>query len=114
MSKQYQPKSPFNVAVQLLKRTKTKINGVNAETFEHSGAPFFCSAVSWGGTEKTVNGVYAVIDTMTFECWYNPNIEEGDRVQLLDDNSIYTVLASPENINRRNQYLKFKGERISG
>ncbi len=113
MAKQYQPQVPFTVPAMHLKRTTKKVNGVNQETFTEGGM-FFCSAKSYGGTEKTVNGVYVIEDTWTIDTWYNPAFKKGDRVRFLDDMTEFEVLASPENINRRGQYMRFKVSRIGG
>ena len=113
MSKQYQPQVPFNVPAQHLKRTIEKINGVNQDSFT-DGEIFYCSAKSYGGTEKVVNDVYIVEDTWTIDTWYNPEIRKGDRVRFLDDDKEYEIFASPENINRRGQYMRFKVVAIGG
>ena len=113
MAKQYQPQVPFSVPAMHLKCTTRKVNGVNQPTFTEGGM-FFCSAKSYGGTEKTVNGVYVIEDTWTIDAWYNPAFKKGDRVRFLDDMSEYEILASPENINRRGQYMRFKVSRIGG
>ena len=109
----YKPQLPFNVPAMHLKRTTRKVNGVNQETFTEGGM-FFCSAKSYGGTEKTVNGVYVIEDTWTIDTWFNPAFKKGDRVRFLDDMTEFEVLASPENINRRGQYMRFKVVRIGG
>lgn len=109
----YKPNLPFNVPAMLLKRTTKKVNGVNQETFTEK-TMFFCSAKSYGGTEKVVNGVYVIEDTWSIDTWFNPDIKKGDRVRFLDDNTEFEVLASPENINRRGQYMRFKVSRIGG
>lgn len=113
MAKQYQPQTPFTVPAMLLKRTLTKINGVNQESFEEK-TMFSCAAKSYGGTEKVVNGVYVIEDTWQIDAWFNPDFAKGDRVRFLDDNTEYEILASPENINRRGQYMRFKVSRIGG
>lgn len=113
MAKQYQPQVPFTVPALHLKRTTKKVNGVNQEAFTE-GEIFYCSAKSYGGTEKVVNGVYVIEDTWTIDTWYNPAFGKGDRIRFLDDMSEYEVLASPENINRRGQYMRFKVSRIGG
>lgn len=109
----YKPQLPFNVPAMHLKRSTKKVNGVNQETFTEGGM-FYCSAKSYGGTEKTVNGVYVIEDTWTIDTWYNPAFKKGDRVRFLDDMTEFEVLASPENINRRGQYMRFKVVRIGG
>lgn len=111
--RQYQPQVPFTVPALHLKRSTKKVNGVNQETFTE-GDTFYCSAKSYGGTEKTVNGVYVIEDTWTIDTWYNPAFGKGDKIRFLDDNTEYEILASPENINRRGQYMRFKVSRIGG
>ena len=119
MSKQYQPQVPFTVPAMHLKREIKKVNGVNQETFSEVGM-FFCSAKSYGGTEKTVNGVYVIEDTWTVDTWYNPLLKKGDKIRFLDEKDDdgnypeFEVLASPESINRRGQYMRFKVSRIGG
>lgn len=113
--KQYQPSVPFSVPALHLKRSDKpkKVNGVNQYTYSE-GVTFFCSAKSYGGTEKVINGVYVIEDTWQIDTWYNPAFGKGDRIRFLDDNTEFEVLASPENINRRGQYMRFKVVRISG
>lgn len=113
--KSYQPSVPFSVPALHLKRSKepVKVNGVNQYTYSEGGQ-FFCSAKSYGGTEKVVNGVFVVEDTWQIDAWYNPDFGKGDRIRFLDDNSEFEILASPENINRRGQYMRFKVSRIGG
>ena len=115
MAKQYQPQVPFATPALLLKRSDKpkKVNGINSYTYTEKET-FFCTAKSYGGTEKVVNGVYVIEDTLTFDTWYNPAFAKGDKIRLLDDNTEYEILASPENINRRGQYMRFKAVRISG
>lgn len=113
MSKQYQPQTPFTVTCKLLKRTVTKVNGVNQETFTESDT-FYCSAKSYGGTEKVVNDIYVIEDTWTIDTWYNRKFEKGDRIRFLDDGREYEIMNSPENINRRCQYMRFKVVAIGG
>lgn len=113
MAKSYQPQVPFSVPAMHLKRKTKKVNGVNQETFVETSM-FYCSAKSYGGTEKTINGVYVIEDTWTIDTWYNPDFGKGDRIRFLDDMSEYEILASPENINRRGQYMRFKVTRIGG
>ena len=113
MSKGYQPQVPFNVPCMLLKHSISKVNGVNQPTFEEK-TMFYCSAKSYGGTEKIVNDVFVIEDTWQIDTWFNPSICKGDRIRFLDDGSEYEILASPENINRRGQYMRFKVRRIGG
>ena len=110
---EYKPQLPFNVPALHLKQSTVKINGVNQDKFT-AGATFFCSAKSYGGTEKVVNDVVVIEDTWQIDAYYNPEFGKGDRIRFLDDNTEFKILASPENINRRGQYMRFKVVRIGG
>lgn len=109
----YKPKQPFNVPAQLLICEYKKINGVEKKSFVDD-IQFFCSAKSYGGTEKIINDKYVIEDTIEIETWFNPKITSECRVKLLDDNSEWEIISPPENIERRNQFLKFKMKRIQG
>ena len=110
---EYKPQLPFNVPAMLLKRSMRKVNGVNQENFTEK-TMFYCAAKSYGGTEKVVNGVYVIEDTWQIDTWFNPAFDKGDRIRFLDDKTEFEILASPENINRRGQYMRFKIVRIGG
>ena len=113
MAKDYKANLPFSTPAKLLKRNVNKINGVNQETFTE-GAEFFCSAKSYGGTEKVVNGVSVIEDTWQIDAYFNPDFGKGDRIRFLDDNKVYEILASPENINRQGKFMCFKVVAIGG
>ena len=113
MSKQYQPQAPFSVPAMLLKRTLKKSSGANQPKFTEK-TMFYCSAKSYGGTEKVVNGIVVIEDTWQIDTWFNPDFGKGDRIRFLDDNTEFEILASPENINRRGQYMRFKVRSIGG
>lgn len=110
---EYKPQLPFNVPAMLLKRKMRKVNGVNKESFTEK-TMFYCAAKSYGGTEKFVNNVYVIEDTWLIDTWFNPDFGKGDRIRFLDDNREFEILASPENINRRGQYMRFKVSSIGG
>lgn len=114
MAKEYQPNLPFDVPALHLKRQMIKVNGVNQPTFVEANDIFFLSAKSYGGTEKVVNGVTVIEDTWIVDSFYNPEFKKGDRIRFLDDNTEFEILASPENINRRGQYMRFKVLQIGG
>ncbi len=104
----------FNVPFKILTLTKIFVNGVNKQTYTEGDEIYFCSARSFGGTEKIVNNILTIEDTMIIETYYNPIIKAKDRIKLLDDNSEWEVMVTPENINRENQYLRFKVRRYDG
>lgn len=72
------------------------------------------SARSYGGTEKELNGKLVILDTMTVECFYTPEITSADGLMLLDDGSKWEIMNNPEDIERRHQFLKFKIQRVVG
>lgn len=109
----YRPAQPFNVAAQILTATTRKVNGINQKTFV-DGDTFFCSARSFGGTERVINNVYVVEDTMQIETYYRPDITADCHIKLLDDLSEWEIISDPENIERRNQFLVFKVKRVKG
>jgi hypothetical protein len=109
----YKPKLSFNVPAIILTATYEKINGVNVKTFTESET-IFVSAKSYGGTEKVIDDVYVIEDTMEIETWYRPDITSECNLRLLDDNSEWEIINNPENIDRRNMFLKFKVKRING
>lgn len=109
----YKPTLPFNVPAMLRKRKITKKNGARQESFTDK-TMFYCSAKSYGGTEKDINGLSVIEDTWMIDSWYSPDFAKGDRIRFLDDNTEYEILATPENINRRGQYMRFKVLRIGG
>lgn len=104
---------PFNVPAQILKGEYQTVNGVKIKTFT-DGAQIFVSAKSYGGTEREVNDRLVIVDTLNIETWYRPDITSIDGIRLLDDGSEWEILNNPENIERRNQFLKFKVQRRAG
>lgn len=109
----YKPKQPFNVAAKIRTATIIKVNGINQKTFV-DGDNFFCSARSFGGTERVVNNVYVIEDTMQIETYFRNDIKADCHIVLLDDNSEWEIISDPENIERRNQFLSFKVRLIKG
>ena len=109
----YKPTQPFNVPAQILKATFIKVNGVSTKTFVE-GSQFFCCAKSYGGTERVVNDKYVIEDTLDVETWFRSDIQSADHIRLLDDDSEWEILNTPEDIDRRHLYLKFKIRRIKG
>ena len=114
MAKEYEANLPFDIPALHLKRSLEKINGVNEPVFTAAAKHFYCSAKSYGGTEKVVNGVVVIEDTWIVDAFYNPAFGKGDRIRFLDDNSEFEILASPENINRRGKFMRFKVRSIGG
>lgn len=114
MSKQYQPQTPFNVPFKILSSTMNKVNGVNTLTFVESEEVYFCSARAYVGSPKNINDLSAEEDTLTIDTYFIPKLKKNDRIKLMDDDSTWELKLSPENINRRNQYSRFKVVRVHG
>ncbi len=112
----FKPSAPFTAAMKLLQPTYSKVKGVETKEFPapENGLLFYGNFKTYGGTEQTVNGVYSIIDTAEVETWFRPDIKSDCRVYVPDNNGIYEVMSEPENINLRNQFLKFKVRRVKG
>lgn len=104
----YKP-SPFIVAFEILNPTESKkVNGKLVHIYPESGHIIYGSFKSFGGTETIINDVLTLIDTANVETFYNPDITSLTRIKKLKDGKIYEILGTPENIEERNMYLKFK------
>lgn len=112
----FNPSFPYNVPAYILTPTTTTVKGVTVKKFDEPTEDNFiyCSFKTFGGTESNVNGVYTVIDTADIETWYRPDIKAGCRIVLAETSKVYEVIGEPENINMRNQFIKFKAERVTG
>ena len=95
-------------------------NAVKQKTYENINGVIMANFKTFGGTETTNNGVLSIEDTAQVVCWYRPDIKSNCRVVLLDGNedtknaNVYEIIGSPENIEMRNQFLKFKVRRVKG
>lgn len=108
--------TPFTVPMKLLIPTVETVKGVEQKTFpDLEDAPLiYGSFRTFGGTESTSNDLYMVFDTATIETWYRPDIQANCRIAICESGAIYEVIGTPENIEMRNQFLKFKVERVGG
>lgn len=109
----YKPQTPYTVPIKLLIPSSSKIDGVKRKKFIDGGV-FFGSFKTFGGTEITSDGLYAVEDTGTVETWYRPDIQSDCRVQILTTDAIYEIVGTPENIDMRNQFLLFRVRGFKG
>ena len=112
----YKSAVPFNVPMRLLVPTTTYVKGVPKKTWpDPDQSPlFYGSFRTFGGTESTVNDLFTVIDTGTIDTWYDPMFSADCRIYLCDTGEIYELMATPENINRRNQYMQLRVRKIGG
>ena len=112
---EYKPSFPYNVAAYLLTPTAKIVKGVTVKEYPKTGELFYCSFKTYGGTEQDRDGVYSVIDTANVETWYRPDIKAECRIVLADNpDAVYEILGKPENINMRNQFMKFKVRAVGG
>ena len=108
----YRPAEPFTTPVELLNLTGTQtVKGVDVKSYEVTGV-INCSFKTYGGTETTVNGVLTVVDTANVETWYRPDVTSSSRIKL--GSKTYEVMGEPENIEQRNQFIKFKVRSVVG
>lgn len=112
----YRPSLPFSTALIVLIPTYEKVAGVRTKVFPDltDGIKIFGTCKSYGGTEKTVDGILAIEDTAIIETWYRPDITSECAIVVASTGARYEILGEPENINMRNQFLKFKIRRIKG
>lgn len=112
---QYRPSLPFSTALVVLKPEIVKVNGVQQKIPDlDKGFTIFASFRTFGGTENTVNGIYSIIDTADVETWWRPDITSDCYIAIPDTGAVYRILGDVENIYRRNQFVRFKIERVNG
>lgn len=115
MGKAYIPPL-YNVPLKLLTPSHNTVKGVLVKAYPkpNDGILFYGSFKTYGGTETTTNGIYAVHDTASIETWYRPDIKADCRIFIPSTGEIYEVIGKPENINMRNQHMKFKVKCVQG
>lgn len=120
MARHFKPSAPFTVPMKLLVPTSQWIQGTlkntypNPEEVADKDALFFGSFRTFGGTESIQNGVYTIVDTATIDTWYRPDIKANCRIYLVESNEIYDIVADPEDIDKRHQYLQLKVRKVGG
>lgn len=115
MAKTYRPQEPFNVPFNLLIPEYVTAKGSTKKVNDKSAGLIWCSFKTFGGTEVKSDVGVTVEDTAIIETWYRPDIKANCTLQSAEDASAkYEILGTPENINMRNQFLKFKIRRIRG
>ncbi len=112
----YRPKLPFSTPLYLLVPTYAPSKGVQVKKYPEPNREMliYASFRTFGGTETMENDIYSVIDTASVETWYRPDIASGCRVMRAADGAVYEIIGEPENIEMRNQFLKFKVRRVKG
>ena len=111
----YRPKLPFTTAFMILNPTVETVNNRVKKTYPvESDDLINASYVTFGGTEQVVNGVISITDTGNIETWYRPDISADTRLKRMADGRLFEVMGEPENIEMRNQFLKFKVKSMRG
>lgn len=112
----YRPKeaSQMTTAFNLQVPITSKSYGVEVKSYQTAEGVIMANFKAYGGTEKINNNVLMVEDTATVVCWFRPDIKSDCRLIRLDDNATFEILGEPENIELRNQFLKFKVRRVVG
>ena len=112
----YRPKEPFTVPMYLYPPVQSKVKGVIVKAYKESERKLFYGTFkTFGGTESTTDGLLAVVDTANIETWYRPDIKADCHIMLANNpDKIYEIIGEPENIEMRNQFIKFKVQAISG
>lgn len=110
----YRPAFPYTTPIELLIPIYTKKKGVTVKEFPETGIRLNCSWKTYGGTETVTNDVFTIIDTANIETWYRPDITASCRIKLITTGQLYEIINNPENIDMRNQFVKFKVKAIEG
>lgn len=110
----YKPNA-FTVPMYLYIPSLSSVKGVSVKTYPSDGILIYGSFKTYGGTETEQNGLYSVIDTAIVETWYRPDISEGCRIKLANSpTKSYEIIAPPEDIEMRNQYLRIRVQAVAG
>lgn len=112
----YKPKKPFITPMLLYPCTGTEtVRGVVVKHYATDGIPFNGSFSTYGGTERTVNGVHSVEDTAVVETWYRPEFASSGRVALAANPArLYEIQGEPEDIEERHLYTHLRLSRVKG
>ena len=112
----YRPMEAAQMTTPMRLQTPTsdKTLGVSKKTYADVLGVLLVNMKSYGGTETVNNGVLSVEDTAQIVCWYRPDIRSDCRLVRLYDGAVYEIIGVPENIEMRNQFLKFKVRRVKG
>lgn len=110
----FKPPFPFAAPVELLIPTYSASKGVQKKAYPTSGIRINASWKTYGGTEHTVDGVFAVEKTAVVCTWYRPDIKTDCRLRLIATGEEYEIIGEPENIDQRCQFLRMKVKAVTG
>lgn len=109
----FKPMAPFNVPMQILTPTTTRVQGVAKKAYTE-GATFWGSFRTFGGSEREVNDVIQIDATATIDTWYRPDINANCQIKILETGKVYDIISEPEDIEMRHQYMQFKVRKVGG
>lgn len=112
----YRPILDNTIPLILLIPTYRTVSGVAVKDYPSisSGTLIYGSFKTYGGTEWNVNNLYSIEDTAIVETWYRPDIKSDCRIYVPSNGGTYEIWNEPENINMRNQFIRFKVRRYKG
>ena len=110
----FKPSYPFTTAIKVLIPQYSTSHGVVKKTYTDSENVLNCSFKTYGGSESNNNDLYTILDTAIVETWYNPILKSDCRIKVLQTSKEYEILGEIENIDMRNQFMKFKVRAILG
>lgn len=116
MAAPFHPSTPYTTRLFVLTPEIRKVAGARAKvpTDLSTGFPINCSFKTYGGTETTVDGIYAIEDTATVETWYRPDIKSGCVLAFPETGAFYEIVGEPEDVNQRHQFMRLKVKRFKG
>lgn len=104
----FKPSLPYNVPFKLERPVKTSSQGKTIVKGDPVDDSFrYCSFKTYGGTETQKNGMVIIEDTAVVETYWDSEIVHLGFI-ILDDGSKYQIISKPENIERKNHFMKFK------
>ena len=112
--KPYKPTIPFSVPFKIGTPTIKTVKGVPTKTYAEGETVYFGAIRTFLGTESVKDGLYSVIDTATLETWFMPELKADCRVHLLESDEFYEVVGTPEDIQKRHQYMKARLQAVKG
>jgi len=113
----YRPKEAeqMTTVVKLQNRVTTNVSGAkNISYVDAEDSILYCNFKTYGGNESVVNGKLVIDNTATVVTWFRPDIKASCRIVLLSDGSLWDIISDPENIEQRNQMLRFKVRKVTG
>jgi len=81
--------------------TTKKVNGREQKVYDKVGV-FKGHFKEKGGTEIEINGLKVINKSITFTCWYDPQIKQEGRFDIYGN--LYEI-TNVENVEMRNRYM---------